>query len=397
MNLYREAFTHIRAYPKAFWVLIGATLINQIGNMAMVFLLIYLVNGLKFSLAQASFIFALFGISTILSNLFCGSLINWFGAMKLLPRLLGLNGLILLIFPLCKTALLISLATFFWGSFFGLFRPVSQTLVSELSPQKQHKLTFSLFRLVVNLGMSIGPAIGGYLAYHSFAAIFIANGIANLLASFWMLIGFSKTSFQPKPITKEPFGLDIKWLRHDARLTWFLVGLLPVSMIFFQHESTLAIFLDQDLHFPLSFYGWLFTLNTLLIVFFELALNIATSHWPYRTNFLVGVFCITCGFVGLLWASMKWHVVLLAIFWTLGEMIFYPAATSYIAEIASPDRRGSYLSLFSVSSNLAMLFGPWGGALIMHAFGVNAVWIACAGLGVISLIIFYRHVKPHQP
>ncbi len=165
-------------------------------------------------------------------------------------------------------------------------------------------------------------------------------------------------------------------------------------MIFFQGESTLAVFLNRDLGFPLSFYGLLFTLNTLMIVFFELILNVATMNWPYRINFMLGSFFITAGFAGNMFATEKWHIILLSILWTLGEMVLFPSASSYIADIAPEKHRGSYMSIWTTCSNLGLFLGPWAGAFIMEKIGASGLWMACGMWGMLSVIMFWYTPEP---
>ena len=396
MNLWRESYLHIRSYSSDFWVVLSATLMNQIGNMAMVFLLIYLTQNLNLSLTKASFAFAAFSAATIIIGLMGGGLIDKFGGARTMIASLIANGLVLLIFPFIHQYFAVILMCILWGFSYGLYRPASQTFVSELSTPGLHRLTFSIYRLVVNLGMSIGPAIGGYLASHSFAIIFIVNGIANLLASAMLILGLLHSSWLKRRTgAQKKIELSFKLLRQDRALSLFVIAMIPVSMIFFQHESTLAVFLN-DLHFPLSFYGLLFTLNTLIIVFFELPLNIATMNWPYRINFMLGSVFITFSFASLVFVSKEWHVVLLAIFWTLGEMILYPSSSSYVADIAPESQRGNYMALYSTCSNLGMLLGPWAGAIIMQQLGANGLWIACGFWGILSIVLFNYVKKPNH-
>ncbi len=395
MNLLRETFSHIRRFSSAYWVVIGATLMNQMGNMAFVFLVLYLTQHRGFSLAQGSFAFAAFCASMLLTGLLGGSLLDRIGAARILMMTLCINGIILLIFPLLHTYPSIILMCLAWGATYGLYRPTSMTMVTHLSSPGIHKIAFSVYRLALNLGMSIGPVIGGYLASHSYSAIFVTNGIANLLASAILILGLSRSAwFNHRPALQHKPELSIKWVKRDVALRLFLLGMVPVAMIFFQHESTLPIFLNRDLHFPISFYGWLFTINTLMIVFFELVLNVATMNWPYRVNFIIGSTLNTVGFAGLLFASQEWHVILATIIWTLGEMIIFPSASSYIAEIAPAAHRGSYMSLFGTSTNLGMLLGPWGGAMVMEHFGASGLWTACGLLGIFATIIFFYTREP---
>ena len=43
-------------------------------------------------------------------------------------------------------------------------------------------MAFALSRLAVNLGMSIGPVIGGFLAMKSFKSLFYVDGTTAILA-----------------------------------------------------------------------------------------------------------------------------------------------------------------------------------------------------------------------
>jgi len=381
MNLYREAFLNIKKFPKAFWVVIAATLINQIGNMAFVFLMLYGTQHLGFTLSQSASAFAVVSASMLLSGVLAGNLIDYFGAARMMIGAVFLNSVVLFIFPFIHSYSLVICMCLGWGFFYGIYRPASQTLVSYLTVDGLHKITFSVYRLVINLGMSIGPAIGGYLATHSFLSIFITNGVANLLAGVVLIIGLSGTLWiTHRPAINQKKVFTIKWVKYDSALRWFLIGMIPVSMVFFQHETTLSVYLKQNLNLPVSFYGWLFTINTLMIVFLELLLNVATINWPYRINFILGSLFITVGFAGMYFATTMLHIILLTMVWTIGEMILYPSASSYIAEIAPVERRGGYMALFSTSSNLGMLIGPWAGAIVMQQLSGSVLWLVCSGL-----------------
>lgn len=389
MSVFRESYRHIKNLPPAFWVVTGATLMNQVGNMAVVFLVLYLNQSLGYSLAAASFEFAVFSASMLVTGLFGSSIIDRIGASHVMTAAIIFNGLILLLFQFVQNYFVIMLLCLVWGYCFGLYRPASQAYITQLSNAGMHKVTFSVYRLALNLGMSIGPALGGYLASRSFASIFLANGIANLLAAAILIIGLSRTAGYacPSPSLHKPV-LSVHWLQRDRVLRWFVIGMIPVSMVFFQHEATLAVYLKRDLHFSLTFYGLLFTLNTLIIVFCELPLNVATMRWPYRINFILGTIFITAGFAGLYFASQTWHILLLTVLWTIGEMILYPASNSYIADIAPEAHRGSYMAIYGTCSNLGMLFGPWSGAVIMEYFGASGLWLMCGVWGMVSVGIF---------
>lgn len=401
MSVFTDTYKYIRHFNSTFWLVIFSSFLNSTGNMAFVFLLIYLTQHAGFSVPTASFVFAAFSGSMLVTGILCGGLIDRAGPGRMMIFSLLINGIVLLFFPMLHSYAAILIMCIIWGFTFGIYRPASQALVTHLSTPGMHKITFSVFRLAQNLGMSIGPALGGYLAGYSFPALFIANGTANLIACGILFFTLFRTIwFKPLSGNTHRAPLSIKWLRHDAALRLFMLGMIPVSMVFFQHESTLAVYINTDLHLSLGFYGWLFTINTLLIVFLELFLNVLMMNWSYRTNFVIGSALITVGFAGLSFATQAWHIVFLTCIWTFGEMVLYPAASSYIADIAPIKHRGSYMSLYSTSSNLGLFFGPWAGATLMGHIGAHGLWIACGLWGLLSLVIFSFTREPavhHQP
>lgn len=390
MNTFREAHQHIRTLSSPFWIVIAATLMNQVGNMVLVLIVLYLNQHAGYSLAQASTAFAAFSGSMLITGLFGGHLVDRFGALRIMTGALFANGSILFSFPFQHHYASILFCCLLWGFSFGLYRPASQTFISQLSAPGKHKITFSVYRLAINLGMSVGPALGGYLAGYSFDYIFYVNGLTNFLAGIILIVGLAKSEwFKFSPSLSYKPILSITWFKRDATLRFFMLCMIPVSMIFFQHESTLAVFLSRDLHLPLSFYGLLFTINTLVIVIFELPLNMVMLNWPYRITLMLGSFFITAGFAGLYFTTTQFSIILLTLVWTLGEMILYPSASSYIADIAPKEHQGGYMSMYSTTSNIGMLLGPWTGAIVMENIGAHGLWVACGLWGMISVIMFW--------
>lgn len=394
MNILKKTLSILSTFPPVFKVLIFATFLNQLGNMVQVFLVLYLIKHLHFTLPQASFSFAVFAFSVLGTNLLGGNILDRFGPVRLLMLILLGNGLVLLSFTLFHSYQGILGMCMLWGITFGLYRPCVQTFTAMLVPEGQLKVGFSVYRLAVNLGMSIGPAVGGYLATHSFIAIFIVNGMTNLLAAVVLFFGFYKTEwFHYRSPKKADSKFSLSFLKTDKTFLILLLGLVPVSMVFFQHDSTMAIFLNDKLNLSLQFYGLLFTINTLIIVFCEIPLNVATLSWSPRFSLSLGSFLITLAFFLLLFVHTVFGIILLTILWTVGEMIFYPTCSSYAAELAPNEERGSYMSIFSLAGNLGNFLGPWSGLLILHHFGFSTLWLACGIFGMISVVLYSSILK----
>lgn len=394
MNLFKKTYSIVTTFPPEFGFLVGATFLNQLGNMVQVFLVLYLTVHLGFTLPEASFVFGTFAVSVLMTNMLCGSIVDRVGPVRLQIAILFCNALVLMSFTLLHTFHHIVWMCVVWGVVFGLYRPCSQTFVTLLTPEGHHKVGFSFYRLAINLGLSVGPAVGGYLATHSFYAIFFVNGFANLAACAVIYFGFRNTAwFNHKSNNKKSNNekrppLDLQLLKQDKNFFIFLLALLPITMVFFQYSSPMSVFTTQYLHLSLQFYGFLFTVNTMLIIFFEVPLNVATVKWSSRFSLALGSFLIGLGFFGFLFAQRPWEIIFLTMIWSFGEMILYPSSSSYVAEIAPADRRGSYMSFYSLFLNLGIFLGPWSGLLLLHQWGASSLWVACGLCGMTSVIIF---------
>jgi MFS family permease len=292
-------------------------------------------------------------------------------------------------------------------------RPASLSMVSDLVAPAQRKAAFALSRLAANLGMSVGPAIGGILAVYSFRWLFLVDGTTSILAG--AVLAFAPMRNLGRQKTHEPDwadatdlgreieadssaplvalhpGADLRAFR-NPRMLYFLAAMIPVQLVFFQLTSTLPLFLVRYLHFPESVFGTIFTVNTLLIVALEVPLNTAMAHWTHRRTLMLGAFLYAVGFgsyalVGIAPFGKTAGVFAAVVIWTFGEMILMPGSSAYAAEIAPPERRGEYMGLYTMSFNIAFAVGPWLGASVLGRWGASTVWGAAFASGCISTLM----------
>ena len=176
----------------------------------------------------------------------------------------------------------------------------------------------------------------------------------------------------------------------DRRLLVFLIALFLTGIVFFQHEGALPLFLVEDLALSPAFYGMLFTINTLMIVFMEVPLNGATAHWPHHRALAIGAFLFAAGSGAFAVASGPATVIAGIVIWTIGEMMLFPQAAAYVAEIAPPHRRGEYMGSYSLAFSLAFAVAPWAGTTALARFGAQPLWIAVFIVGILSALLMLR-------
>jgi MFS family permease len=381
--------------PRALWVLAVSTFVNRSGTMFLPFLILYLTKEMGIAPSTAGGVFALFGLGALVAGPFAGHLADRFGAVRMMRTSLVVSGALLLLVPFAHSLASISALTLLLALSGEAFRPASLSVISHLAPPDQRKAAFALQRLAINLGMSFGPALGGFLAAVSWPALFYVDGATSLLAAALLVFFFPKdvsiTSGPPSgPAAPRREGL------RDPALVYFLCALVPVGIVFFQHETSMSVYVVRDLGFAVWVFGLLHTVNTLLIVFLEVPLNLAMSHWPHRRALPLGAALVAAGFGGLAFAHSLPAVILTIVIWTFGEMVLLPGMASWVAEVAPPASRGTYMGLYTMAFNLAVVVGPPLGTALLERSGGRALWLTMLGLGLVSAALFTRVKEPRS-
>jgi MFS family permease len=400
----------LRGLPREIWILSAATLVNRCGTMVLPFLVLYLTRVLAISVSHAALALTVYGIGALVTMPIAGRLTDRLGALFVMRCSLLLSGFVLFLFPLAHHFGAILAITFVFAILNESVRPPSLALVSDLVEPEQRKQAFALSRLAVNLGMSLGPAIGGILAVYSFRFLFFADGATSILAGLVLIFAWPGTrrtkASEPQWDDPEDLGREIEAegpallaaphpaadLRafRNRRMLYFLAALIPTQLVFFQLTATLPVFLVRYLKLPESFYGTVFTLNTLMIVALEVPLNNATAHWSHRRTLTLGALLYAIGFGSFALASGPAGVFAAVAVWTFGEMILMPGSAAYAAEIAPAGRRGEYMGLYTMSFSFAFSVGPWLGAMLLDFHGPQMLWGAAFLSGCISTLLMSR-------
>ena len=152
----------LKALPREIWILFVSTLINRMGTMVLPFLAIYVTEHLHFSASRAGLILAIYGIGAMLTAPLSGHLCDRYGSNNVMKTSLFSSAVALLCFPFATTFAHVIAATLFLAFTTETFRPACLAYASVVVPPDQRKAAFAVIRLSINLGMSMGPAIGGF-------------------------------------------------------------------------------------------------------------------------------------------------------------------------------------------------------------------------------------------
>lgn len=381
--------------PTEVWYLCLATLVNRAGTMVLPFLTLYLTVDRKFSAGTAGLALTIYGLASIVIAPVAGRLSDRLGSLLIIKLSLFFTGLILFAFPFVTDVYGIFAITVIWAVANESFRPPSMALIGRLTGPDQRKMAFALYRLAINLGMSIGPVIGGFLAMKSFRSLFYVDGITAIFAG--ALIAVMPWKIQETTIGSNSQSSDLgaaaepgyASVLRDRRFFYFLIAMLPVEMVFFQSLAAMPLFVVRDLHISEAGFGMLLAINTVLIILTEVPLNTAMSNWSHRKTIALGALLVGAGFGALAFTGGALGIAATVVVWTIGEMILLPASSAYVSDVAPPAHTGAYMGLYTMGFSLAFAIGPWLGVQVLERLGPGSVWLGTFACGCITAVLIW--------
>jgi len=385
---YREAYSGI---TRPVWLLSIATLVNRSGTMVLPFLALYLNEELGFTPAEAGQTLALYGLGGMAASFLAGWLCDRFDPRRVMTWSLALTGVGFLVVGHLRGRLAISLAVMVLSVVGEAFRPANSAALAAASDPAKRVRSFALNRLAVNLGMTLGPAVGGFLAAYDYGWLFKADGITCLLAAGLLRFSFREagTVEEAAPAEQPPAALSGPSPWRDRHFLTLLVLIFLIATVVFQVMGTYPLSLRDLYGFSEARIGLVLAINTFLIVLFEMVLvHSLADRDPYKL-LGVGGFLFCAGFALLPLGSSFAYVAFTVAVWSVGEMLTFPISVAVVADRAAEANRGRYMGLYNLAFATAFVVAPLLGTWIYQSFGPRALWYGCGAIGVVVWIGFY--------
>jgi MFS family permease len=180
-------------------------------------------------------------------------------------------------------------------------------------------------------------------------------------------------------------GEAIRTLVHDRLFLFFLISSVLGAFVYFQSQTTFPLHVTSS-GLSEADYGLLISLNGLAIVLLELPLVAITQRFPYRPVLALGSVLVGLGFALNAVANDLPELAFAVLVWTLGEIVYAPVASAYVADLAPEHLRGRYQGAWGLTWGLGFVLAPALGAAI-YAWSPNGLWLTCGLLGVLAALL----------
>lgn len=391
INVYTSSF---KGLSQESWMLALVMLINRAGSMVLPFLGVYMTDHLHFSIENSGIVLSFFGIGSVIGSWFGGMITDKIGEYKVQSLSLLLSVPLFCLIPLFKTEAGLACIILLQSIVSETFRPANSVAITKYARPENITRAFSLNRMAVNLGFSIGPALGGILSAISYEFLFFSNALAALLAGLMYIWFFRKRTILAKKKArnvKEAIAVKKEHSPYkDRKFLMYCVFCMLFSICFFQLFSTLTIFYKDTAHLSQQNIGFILGYSGFLIVLLEMGfVQLAEKYFTLGFTMLLGTFL--CGFSYAMLA-FDYSMVALLISMTLlciGEIWTLPFMSTITALRSGENNKGAYMGLNGMSFSIAFIITPYIGTLIADQLGFNTLWIGTGALAVAIAVAFY--------
>lgn len=356
--------------------------------MVVPFLTVYLTVERQFTLEQAGWVMSCFGAGGLLGSWQGGWLTDRVGFFRVQIWSMGLSGLVFLLLGSLQSFESLCIGVFLLSSISDAFRPANLTAVSAYSTPENLTRSLSLVRMAINLGWSIGPAIGGFLAAGiGYYWLFVADGGTCILAAlmlWWFLPEQSRKVSRSSETesTTRPYRPP----HRDRAFLYFLLMIILVAICFMQFLYTLPVYFKKQLLLSEYQIGLLLALNGLLIAVLEV-----TTVYVLENRFSRILLCgIGAVLLGIAFLVLNLHptatiiAIVCMVFLTIGEMLNFPFANSFALSRSEPATKGRYMAYYTMAFAIATIIAPAAGLKMADALGFFNLWLIMGSAGVLA-------------
>ncbi|WGQ08907.1 MFS transporter [Pedobacter gandavensis] len=398
LRLYLDAY---RGLSTPAWMLALVMLINRSGAMVIPFLGIYMINHLSFSLEDTGTVLSCFGVGAVAGSFAGGWLTDKVGHFKVQLFSLIFTVPMFFLLPELNTVLKLAVGVFILSVISETFRPANSVSIAYYSKPDNIIRSFSLNRMAMNLGFSIGPALGGFLAAISYTFLFYGNAIAAFCSAILFFIYFrnrkgnekaeqEKAAVHEDPVSTVPAKSPYK----DLLFMLFSLLCSIFTICFLQLLSTLPLYYREVYQMTEGNIGIILAFSGIVVFLLEMLLvHIAEKRFTPRDIMVMGT--LLCGFSFLILnlAHGIWVLYMAMFVLCLAEILAMPFMATVTLQRSTLQTRGAYMGVNALCTSAAHVFSPFLGTRIAAIYGFNTLWWGTAAVLLFTAIGFFFVMK----
>ena len=270
--------------------------------------------------------------------------------------------------------------------FGSLGNAADQAMVADLVAPERQEAAYASVRVAANLGVTIGPPIGGLLlvgghwSHLWLGTVALATAAATIA---WRFVPRGGAYAPEGPPQRGSFAVIVR----DRPFLLFMVASMFATMTYIATETLLPISATTTHHLAPAVWGFVMILNPLLVTLFQLRLTRWTAGVSPALKLGVAMPLMGVPFLLLDVDGALPVIALVIVIFVIGEMLWVPTSQAVVAALAPADIRGAYMGAFGGTWSVGWAVTPFLGLQVRHAYGDATMWWCVAVVGVVAGVL----------
>ena len=272
------------------------------------------------------------------------------------------------------------------GALSSLGDAADTAMVADLVAPDDREQAYASLRVAANMGVVLGPPIGGLLLAGSWNTLFVGAACLSAIswALAWRLIP-SRGRFTPERGEKSE---RISVVFRDRPFMTLLGGAVLAWMVYVGFELLLPISIVEHHGVNRSVWGAIAIVNPLLVALLQMRVTSSSARFSPATRMVASMMLMGPPFLLFGVSDALPIVVAVVVVFVFGEMLWVPTMQAVVADRAPAAQRGAYMGAFSATSGAAFALTPLVGLQVLGRAGDEAMWALIATIAVIGAIAF---------
>lgn len=278
------------------------------------------------------------------------------------------------------------------GALSTLGDAADQAMVADLVAPDAREGAYAALRVAANMGVVLGPPIGGLMLAVSWNTLFVGAAILSAVAFAlaWKLIP-RRGRYAPEP-------------GEEHQRVWVVFRDRPYMVLLFASTLAWMVYVGFELLLPISavehhgisrtMWGVVAIVNPLLVALLQLRVTNAATRYPPAWRMVGALLLMGPPFLLFGVSDALPVVVGVVILFVFGEMLWVPTLQTIVADRAPAAQRGAYMGAFGATSGAAFALTPLVGLTILGRAGDEAMWAVIAAIAILGSIVFLVVLRP---
>ena len=382
----------LRTLPRQFWLLTAGTFVYLIGlDMCFPFQTTYLNRSLGVPMTTVGLMLGITLLAGLPLQILGGAAADRFGRRPLLIVAIVASMTLLIGLGLSRqlwfiVTLFAVEAAFGWAQYIT----ASNSMVADLTPFARRAEAFSITRVALNAGATVGPLVAAILLAldPSFRLAFIGGGLVCGVFLLMVLVLFKET--RPPTIARETVGTAVRGygrvLRDRRLLAFCLIALLPLYG-FGQVWVTLPIVLEDLQGVSAQTWGVIVAVYAAATAVLQYPVVRILGRYDHVLLVALGSACVGVGLGSSAFAPWPWTFACVLVL-SFGLALFLPISATVVSRMAPVALRGRYMGAWTLVYTGGYALGPLLGGWALEALGGRGAFVAVGAAGLLGAVLF---------